>query len=128
MGIILLITSFDSLGIRDKLLGQLSDSSTVYDGFEPNWYMDQGNKLCVMIFMSSFLVNSTDVSSALKAFFWRFYDRNFRFNVKLDPDDDYCDLPNTKKRVQSDLENLYTGCIFNGEKAFSRMMSTMFVI
>ena len=128
MGVIVLITSFDRLGIRDKLLGKLSASTTVYNGFEPNWYMDQGNKVCIMIFMSSFLVNSKDSATALSAFLLRLRDRKFKLNVKLDPDDESCDLPNTKKRVQSDLESLYTGNVFKGEKAFSRMMSTMFVI
>ena len=49
-------------------------------------------------------------------------------NVKLDPEDEDCDMPNTRIRIQSNLEKLYTGIGFKGEKAYSRMMSTMFVI
>ena len=52
MGVIILLTSFDSLGIQDIVLGELSTNSTVYSGFEPNWYMQNGNKLCIMVFMS----------------------------------------------------------------------------
>ena len=59
---------------------------------------------------------------------YRFRDRKFKMNVKLDPEDEDCDMPNTRIRIQSDLEKLYTGSMFKGEKAYSRMMSTMFVI
>ena len=128
MGLIILLTSFDSLGIQDIVLGELSTNSTVYSGFEPNWYMQNGNKLCIMIFMSSFLVNSKDVTKFVQAAAKRFYDRKFKFKIKLDPEDEDCDLPNTRIRIQSDLEKLYTGVGFKGEKAYSRMMSTMFVI
>ena len=128
MGIIVLLTSFDSLGIQEKLLGELSTNSIVYSGFEPNWYMGPGNKICIMIFMSSFLVNSKDVIKFLKSAVLRFHDRKFKMNMKLDPEDEDCDQPNTRIRIQSDLEKLYTGIGFKGEKAFSRMMSTMFVI
>lgn len=37
-------------------------------------------------------------------------------------------MPNTKLKIQADLEELYTGKEFEGEKAYSRMMSTLFVI
>ena len=49
-------------------------------------------------------------------------------NLKKDPEDEDDDDPNTRKKVQSDLESLYTGLPFKGEKAYSRMMSTFFVI
>lgn len=90
--------------------------------------MTFGNKVCVMIFMSSFLVNSKDVARFVYTVLLRLKDRKFRMNIKLDPEDEDCDLPNTRIRIQSDLEKLYTGNMFKGEKAYSRMMSTMFVI
>jgi len=99
MGIIVLLTSFDSLGIQDAVLGELSTNSQVYSGFEPNWYMFYGNKICIMIFMSSFLVNSKDVIKFVKSAFYRFYDRKFKFQIKLDPEDEDCDLPNTRIRI-----------------------------
>ena len=100
MGILVLITSFDKLKIREKMIKLDSKSeSVVYDGFESDWYMDQGNKICIMIFMSSFLVNSKDVAYCLKAFLLRLRDRKFKLNLKLDPEDEDCDLPNTRKRV-----------------------------
>lgn len=99
MGIIVLLTSFDSLGIQEKLLGELATNSKVYSGFEPNWYMDSGNKICIMIFMSSFLVNSKDVIKFVKSAALRIYDRRFKMNMKLDPEDEDCDLPNTRIRI-----------------------------
>jgi hypothetical protein len=128
MGIIVLITSFDQLGITDKLLGDFSSNANVYREFEPNWYMDHGNKICIFIFMSSFLINSKDIVRFVITAFYRCYDRKFRLNMKLDADDEGCDQPNSRIRIQSDLEGLYKGKIFKGEKAYSRMMSTMFVI
>ena len=46
----------------------------------------------------------------------------------MDPEDPDDDTPNTKLKIQQDLENLYTGRDFKGEQTYSRMMSTMFVI
>ena len=128
MGIIQLITSFDSIGLQKIVLGELAGDTTIYNGFEPNWYMQIGNKICIFIFMSSFVVNSKDVINFGITFAKRCKDRSFRTNLKLDPEDEDCDKPNTKIRIQSDLEKLYTGKEFRGEKAYSRMMSTMFVI
>ena len=100
----------------------------MYTSFEPNWYMDYGNKICIFIFMSSFVVNSKDIVKFIITVIKRFRDRSFKMNLKLDPDDEGCDKPNTKIRIQSDLETLYTGKEFKGEKAYSRMMSTLFVL
>ena len=128
MGIIVLITSFDQYNITNTILGGLSSNSNVYSEFEPNWYMDYGNKICIFIFMSAFLVNSKDIVRFFVTALARFIDRRGKFNLKLDPEDEDDDAPNTRIRVQSDLEKLYKGKIFKGEKAYSRMMSTMFVI
>lgn len=87
-----------------------------------------GNKICVMIFLSSFLVNSKYVFFFIGSVLVRFRDRHYSTEIKLDPEDEGCDLPNTRKKVQQDLEKMYTGQMFEGEKAYSRMMSTMFVI
>ena len=128
MGIIVLITSFDQLGITNAILGDLSSNSNVYKEFEPSWYMDYGNKICIFIFMSAFIVNSRDIAKFTVNAIKRFFDRRFRSNLKLDPEDEDDDTPNTKIRIQSDLENLYKGKVFKGEKAYSRMMSTMYVV
>ena len=99
MGVIVLITSFDQIGIREMLMGSLVSNSEVYKGFESNWYMDYGNKLCIMIFMSSFMINSADIAKYFWTSLLRCRDRRFRFNLKLDPEDEDCDLPNSKLRV-----------------------------
>lgn len=128
MGIIILITSFDSIGVRNFLLGEMAGKQNIYQGFEPNWYVDYGNKICIFIFMSSFLVNSKDLIRFLVAAAKRCKDRSYKLNIKLDPEDEDCDQPNTNIKIQSDLESLYTGKEFRGEKTYSRMMSTLFVI
>ena len=81
-----------------------------------------------MIFISSFIVNSKDFYRFAFDTFRRCRDRSFKLNLKLDPEDEDCDKPNSKLRIQSELEALYTGKVFKGEKTYSRMMSTMFVI
>ena len=128
MGIIILLTSMDRYGVRKSIMGSLAGNKEVYIGYEPNWYADYGNKICQFIFMSSFILNSKEIIDFVIATAKRMKDRSFKLNLKLDPDDLDCDLPNSKIRIQSDLENLYMGKIFRGEKAYSRMMSTFFVI
>lgn len=128
MGLIILLTSFDHLGLQEKMMGQLAAKHQVYDGFEPNWYMTYGNKICTFIFMSAFILSLKDGRWFILTILRRLKDRNFGMNLKQDPEDEDCDKPNTKMRVQSDLEKLYTGRMFKGEKAYSRMMSTLFVI
>jgi len=91
MGIVILVTSFDNIGIKSTLLGDLAGQYNVYTGFDPNWYMDYGNKICVMIFMSSFVVNSKDVILFVRTVARRFRDRSFKMNLKLDPEDEGCD-------------------------------------
>ena len=98
MGLIILLSSFDHLGINSFLMGNIT-SNVVYYGFEPDWYMTYGNKVCIMIFMSSFIVNAKDFWKFLFDSFRRFKDRSFKFNLKLDPEDEDCDKPNTKKRI-----------------------------
>ena len=90
--------------------------------------MDYGNRVCIFIFMSSFLINAKDIITFIITAIYRCYDRKFKMNLKLDPEDEDCDKPNSRIRIQSELESVYKGKIFKGEKAYSRMMSTMFVI
>ena len=116
------------MGITKLFMGKMQSNTLIYNGFEPNWYMTFGNKVCNMIYMSSFLVNSKDIVRYLVTTAQRCRDRRYKLNIKLDPEDEDCDLPNSRIRIQSDLEKLYTGNVFKGEKAYSRMMSTLFVI
>lgn len=55
MGIIVLATSFDYIGFKQAMLGAIAPPQKVFDGFEPNWYMSYGNKICTFVFLSSFL-------------------------------------------------------------------------
>jgi hypothetical protein len=48
--------------------------------------------------MSAFFVNAVDIILSMKAFFLRWKDRGFKFNLKRDIENDHDDEPNTKKR------------------------------
>ena len=48
--------------------------------------------------------------------------------MKKDLEDEDDDEPNTKIKVQNDLNALYTGGVFNGSGVFSRVMSTLMVL
>ena len=61
--------------------------------------MEFGNKICIMIFMSSFLINSKDITSFFITAVKRCRDRKFKLNIKLDPEDEDCDKPNTRIRI-----------------------------
>jgi hypothetical protein len=129
MGLIALISSMQAfIGINNLLLGFTGLTKSTYPGFTPDWYMDTGTGICFFIFMSSFLSNSADLQGFSIAVIRRFVDRGYKMHLKQDPEDEDDDVPNTKKKIQGDLEQLYMGKEFQGEKAYSRMMSTLFVI
>ena len=48
--------------------------------------------------------------------------------MKKKPDESDDDAPNTMQKTQHDLNQMYTGSEFQGEKTFSRMMSILMVI
>jgi len=99
-----------------------------YTDFTSDWYMSTGTGICYFIFFSSLFTNLIQLLIFLKVGFKRWRDRTFKCNLKMDPEDPDDDTPNTKLKIQQDLENLYTGRDFKGEQTYSRMMSTMFVI
>ena len=45
----------------------------------------------------------------------RLFDRGFKMNLKKDPEDEEDDEPNTKKKIQDELEELYMGEEFEGD-------------
>ena len=87
-----------------------------------------GKTLCVALLMSSIATNMNEIQNYLKYELKRFYDRGFNSSMKKDLEDEDDDVPNTRLKDQEDLEVLYTGQHFEGEKTLSRMMSTFFVI
>lgn len=130
MGVIVIINSFDQIGIQKALLGEseIFDDRIYKNGFTVKWYKDWGQYICYQLFMSSIFVNALDLILFIITSMRRLKDRNFKSSLKKDEDDEKDDEPNTKKRTQKALQDLYLGKKFGGEKAFSRMMSTMFVI
>lgn len=105
MGLIALISSMTAfVGINNLLLGFTNLSKHSYEGFTPDWYMDVGRGICFFIFMSSFISNAADLGQFIISAFRRFHDRSFSMNLKKDPEDEDDDEPNTRKKIQSDLE------------------------
>ena len=74
-----------------------------------------------------FTSNLFDLSRHVISLVNRFRDRGFRLELKQYPDDEFDDLPNTKKIFQDDLNKLYLGPEFNLQKKFSRALSVLFV-
>jgi len=89
--------------------------------------MNVGVKLCFTIFTSSVATNIDVVTSIGKVIFNRFRDRSFKQAVKKDVEDELDDEPRSKMATQDELEALYKGGEFEGQKSFSRMMSTLAV-
>ena len=65
--------------------------------------------LCLTIFVSAIASNLSEIKILLKSSFERFKDRGFKPNLKKDEEDEDDDEPNTKIKIQKDLNNLYTG-------------------
>jgi hypothetical protein len=99
MGLLVIINGFDRLGIQKALMGDsYAIQSRIYEDFTVQWYMDWGRYVCYQLFMSAFFVNAVDIILSMKAFFLRWKDRGFKFNLKRDIENDHDDEPNTKKR------------------------------
>jgi hypothetical protein len=78
--------------------------------------------------MQTFTTNVTEMKNMSDGFLARLKDRGYLPNTKKDEEDEDDDETNTKLIVQAEVEALYTGGVFKGEKTFSRMMSTLLVI
>jgi hypothetical protein len=89
--------------------------------------MNIGLKLCFTVFMSSMLTNVNEVRRISEVFYNRLKDRDYKLNIKKNPEDSDDDEVNTKLKSQDELEALYLGDNFEGEKSFSRMMSVLFI-
>lgn len=128
MSLIYLYLSFDSLDATAKLMaGSIASQETETD-YTSKWYMNYGNTICIFLFTSAFISSASPMGIYSLFAFFRFRDRGFKQQLKLDPEDNDDDMPNSRIKIQSELENLYIGKEFEGEKAYSRMMSTLFVI
>lgn len=77
--------------------------------------------------MTSVISNFNEVKQLYEVMTSRFSDRGYKFNIKKDLEDEDDDEPNSKQETQEELEELYTGEVFKGGKAYSRMMSILTV-
>ena len=78
--------------------------------------------------LSAVATNITEIANSTFAFFLRCLDRRGKMNLQKYPEDEDDDEVNTRKIYQEDLNKLYKGKMFQGEKNISRMMSTMLVL
>lgn len=128
MSLIYLFLSFDGWDTTAKLMAGTIASPETETDYTSKWYMNYGNSICIFLFTSAFISSVGPVGIYSLFAFFRFRDRGFKRQLKLDPEDNDDDLPNSRIKIQSELENLYVGKEFEGEKAYSRMMSTLMVI
>jgi len=129
MGLIALILGFDFMGFNQFFLGgREMYKREVFHGFTSAWYMKIGQFVCFTIYMSSFVKNCIEITLASFHMCRRFKDRGCRGRLKKNQDDEFDDEALTKLKYHDDLVKLYTGRKFEGEKAYSRMMQTVFVI
>ena len=98
MGLVVLVTGFDGIGLVKLLTGKasLSEEIKTYDGFSPDWYMNLGNYVCLSVYMSAFLSSVFDIFECIIVKCKRWKDRGFKSNLKNDIDDEDDDEPNTK--------------------------------
>ena len=63
MAVIFLIEGFDPTGMAATLLGKDSQQQKMaYEGFESDWYMKIGLKLCFTVFASTIITNIKEAS------------------------------------------------------------------
>ena len=78
--------------------------------------------------LSAVATNITEIQKSSLAFFKRCIDRRGKLQIQKYPEDEDDDEVNSKQNYQDDLNKLYKGNVFEGEKNISRMMSTMLVL
>lgn len=125
MGVSELIKGFDPSPFSDFITG--STERTTYKGFESQWYRVIGMSICLTMIQSALFTNITEAARISKIFVKRLKDRSFKLNIKKNQEDSDDDEVNTKQLTQDDLETLYTGEKFEGDKSISRMTSTLLV-
>lgn len=128
MALIELYSGFDQWHITATLLGGAIAEQKVFSDYTAEWYYEVGVEVCMLVFSSIILNNFLSVAGYIWTSCRRCVDRGCSTKMKVDPDDDEDERPNSKIKIQSELEELYSGPEFEGEAAFSRMMSTLFVI
>jgi hypothetical protein len=103
------------------------DSGSSFNGFDHEWYVNVGIRISLTIFLSTFSTNFNETKSIIMKLFARFKDRGYKLNLKKDLDNDLDDEVNTQLETQEELEALYLGEKFAGEKSIARMMSVLLI-
>ena len=127
---IVLIVSFDADRVQERLNGVDVGSAPRHlpDGFDFQWYYYYARRIPLFLLIGVAIYNLFDLVKFLWVLCQRWRDRKYKMNLAKDPDDPQNDEPNSRMRMQSELEKLYSGSQFNLERAYTRMMSPLFLI
>lgn len=125
MGVSELFKSFDPTGYSKLMTG--SDKHKTYKGFESDWYRVIGLSICLTILQSAVLTNISEAGRISQIFVKRFKDRGYKLHIKKNQEDSDDDEVNTQQLTQDDLETLYKGEEFKGDKSISRMTSILLI-
>lgn len=94
----------------DKLfLGFIPIFNGAYSDFTAAWYAKVGKTLCFTLLVGIFSPYGSKLAFPMLKLFFRCMDRGCSCRLKKNPDDENDPECNTKKTLQSELNDLYTG-------------------
>jgi len=109
IAIVILIVNFDFLD--GKFLGFLPILDGEFEDFTVQWYSQVGKTLCFTLFINIFSPHASKLTLPFIKVFQRCLDRGCSFKLKKEQDmEDITDTDvNTKKLLQEEVNELYTG-------------------
>lgn len=94
----------------------------LYPDFNYDWYQEVGAVLCYTMLINCFTPHLSKLAKPIIKFLLRFWDRSFSFKMEKD------NKVNTKKVLQQDLNNLYTGDEIASFDLYAQSMTSFLVI
>ena len=95
LGALLLVISLANLTNLLKAFAPESEDWTEFKGFNAEWYHAIGVTITRTMLLNCFVTNIIEMWPAIKAAYYRMKDRKWSSNLKMNPDDDFDDEPNT---------------------------------
>ena len=93
------LLAFDANDLTKQVLQEdLPESSQQgYKDFESKWYIDNGTRLCITIFLGTITSNVVEITTFIKIQKARFQDRGWTtMSIKKNLEDEEDDAPNTQ--------------------------------
>lgn len=106
--IVLLVNFNFYKGEKKKLFGFIPIFWGEYDDFDIWWYYNVGATLCTVLAMNVFVDHTEDIIVVFKTMVFRLWDRSFGWRISKKENDEDIKVK-TKKKTQSELNDLYTG-------------------